>query len=158
MSWAVWIAGFVVLDVLVGLAIFIARSRRAETVVMTAPPSDLPDWVPSMAPSAVDLTPGPGGLPDIGAMIAGIKAAAADGQLTDNEIQAMFPGAVTVRESTTTIAAVQGPGSIHVSVGDGVQEYASVDEIGDPAVREMVRRAMSGATALPPPPPPPPAP
>ena len=102
-------------------------------------------------------------MPDVNAIIANVKAAAADGQLTDAEIQAMFPGAQIVRSGDgTTVAHAASAQSIQVATAGGMQQYGSIDEIPDAALREQMRQMMSGfgtaAQAPPPPPPPPPPP
>jgi hypothetical protein len=161
----VWVFGFVVVDVIAALAVFAWRQRGSVTAPSGPPPADLPDWVPSMAPSPINLLPGAGGMPDLNAIIANVQAAAADGQLTNDELQAMFPGAQVVRSGDgATVAHVASAQSIQVATAAGMQQYDSIDEIPDPAVREQLRQLMGGSlpgAAIPPPPPvplPPPPP
>jgi hypothetical protein len=99
------IVGFIVFDVIAVVLVGLWRHRGSSQAVVGPPPGDLPDWVPQMAPGQVDLTPGTSGMPDVAAIIANVQAAAADGQLTEGEIQAMFPGAQIVRSSDGTTVA-----------------------------------------------------
>ncbi len=164
----VWIIGFVVIDLVALVAVLLWRMRSGgRPMIATTLQTDLPDWVPSMGPAPINLTGGAGGMPDLDALIANVQAAAADGQLTNDELQAMFPGAQVVRSGDgATVAHVASAQSIQVATAAGMQQYGSIDEIPDLAMREQLRQLMGGSAPgaaippppapLPPPPPPPP--
>jgi hypothetical protein len=87
---------------------------------------------------------GADGPPDLSQLIGGLRQAAADGHLSDDEIQRLMPGAQVVRDGDgISIEQVRATRSEVTEIVDanGVR-YDSIDDIPDPAVRERIRKAL----------------
>lgn len=150
------VVGGVLLALVVGLIVRRVREGREPvlgTPVTSSPPGPATGrtsaWTGSTSAGAGSTTGaasggvGGEGTPDLGRLTEGLREAFADGEVTDDEIQRLLPGAKVVRDgkdivvehSTTSVSSqrIQGPNG---------EIYESIDDIPDPAARERLRRIL----------------
>jgi hypothetical protein len=78
-------------------------------------------------------------VPDVSRLTEAIRRAAADGHLSDEEIQQMLPGAQVTRDGEEIrVEHVRTAQSFEV---DGTR-YDRIEDIPDPAVRDQIRKML----------------
>jgi hypothetical protein len=82
------------------------------------------------------------GAPPLGELVDGLREAMADGELSDDGIQRLMPGAEVVRQDDGATVVQHSRSAQRIEVDGRV--YDSVDAIPDPAVRERIRRLLGG--------------
>lgn len=127
----------------VAVVVLLVARRRRERIdpILGTPvpptlmsPRDRPMGAPGPTPGAAD----PAGLDGL---LGGLRSAMGDGELTDDEIRRLLPGAEVTRDGDDVTVVQQSTSTTtHVEV-DG-QVYESIDDVPDPVVREQLRRLL----------------
>jgi hypothetical protein len=137
------IAAVVVGVVLVGIGILLGRRMRGAgepvfgTPVAMSTPSRPPRSTDEQPRADAELAP-----PELGRLTEGLRAAAADGELTDDEIQHLLPGADVTRQGDGVIVTSTSSSTSHRIQGPDGQTYDSIDDVPDPELRERLRRLL----------------
>lgn len=143
----------VLLGILVGLLLaasvllVVRRLREGRDAVLgapIAPPS------PASGPAPAALSPAEpqatrttsSKMPELDRLVDGLRKALADGELSDDEVQQLLPGAEIVREGDDVTVVQRTMTTTHHIEGPDGQTYTSVDDIPDPKLRDRVRRLL----------------
>jgi hypothetical protein len=121
------------------VVLLVVRRRRAAHELLFGTP--VPPTLLTPPPARPPAAPGP--TPGVADLVGGLRSAMDDGELTDDEIRRLLPGAEVTRDGDD-VTVVQRSTSSSTRIEVDGKVYGSVDEIPDPELREQVRRFLGG--------------
>jgi len=133
------VAAVVIGLLFVGIGVLLGRRGREGGEPVFGTPAAAPAPRPTRSTGEQS---GPGASPPpLDRLVEGLRSAGADGELTDDEIQHLLPGAEITRQGDGVVVSSTSSSTHSIQGPDG-RTYDSIDDIPDPDLREHLRRLL----------------